>query len=64
MIASPKAARPPPVIVPSSLWVKLNCWPQSFRIAPRTEKPMPAAISVMKLAQNKTFSFLLGSLDV
>ena len=27
-------------------------------MAPRTEKPIPAAISVRKLAQKRTFSFL------
>src|SRR5579883_1958298 len=60
MIARPNPTSPPPVIVPSSLWVKPNCWPQSFRIAPRTENPIPAAIRVAKLAQNRIFSFNPG----
>ena len=53
MIASPNPASPPPVIVPSSAWVNPYCWPQSLRIAPRTLNPMPAAIRVRKLAQNR-----------
>ena len=42
------------------VWVKPNCWPQSLRIAPRTENPMPAAMSVKKLAQKRIFSFKPG----
>src|SRR5690348_14487994 len=60
MIAMPNPTSPPPVMVPSSLCVKPNCCPQSLRIAPRTENPIPAAISVKKLAQNRIFSFVPG----
>lgn len=62
MIAMPNPTSPPPVMVPSSLCVNPNWLPQSLRMKPRTENPMPAAISVKKLAQNKTLSFLLGEL--
>ena len=52
MIAMPPPTKPIPVIVPSSCFVKPNCVPQSPRMAPRTAKPKPAAISVKKLAIN------------
>src|SRR5258707_1114796 len=71
MIVIPKPTRPPPVIVPSSDCVKLNCFPQSARIAPRTENPMPAAISVRKLAKKSIMlpadgdpAFSLGEEDM
>src|SRR5215211_6599874 len=60
MIVIPKPISPPPVMVPSSDWVKPNCVPQSLRIAPRTENPMPAASSVAKLAQNRRLSLELS----
>src|SRR5438552_16261530 len=61
MMARPNPISPPPVIVPSSVCVNPNWLPQSSRIStPRTEKPMPAAISVKKLAQNRILSLALG----
>src|SRR5262245_27833327 len=51
-IASPNPHRPLPVIWPNSVWVNPNCLPQSSRIPLRMEKPIPAAISVTKLARN------------
>ena len=62
MIATPNPTRPPPVMPPSSLWVKPNWLPQSLRMNPRTENPMPAAIRVKKLAQNRILSFDPGEL--
>ncbi len=60
MMAMPNPISPPPVMVPSSLWVKPNWLPQSLRMNPRTENPMPAAIRVKKLAQNRNCSFRAG----
>ena len=57
MMAMPKPMRPPPEMPPSSVCVKPNWLPQSCSTKPRTEKPMPAAINVMKLDQNSSFSF-------
>src|SRR5437667_409835 len=53
MMVRPKPTRPPPVMPPSSVCVKPNCLLQSPRTPARTEKPMPAAISVRKLAQKR-----------
>src|SRR5436309_9722074 len=61
MIASPNPISPPPVMLPSSVCVNPNWLPQSSRIStPRTENPIPAAISVKKLAQNRILSLRLG----
>src|SRR5262245_22506149 len=61
MIARPNPISPPPVMLPSSVWVNPNWLPQSSRIStPRTENPIPAAISVKKLAQNRILSLRLG----
>jgi len=46
----PKPVRPPPVMAPSSVWVKPYCsahWP---RIPPRIANPTPAARIAMKPA--------------
>src|SRR5687767_12535581 len=51
MIVTPNPTRPPPVIVPRSDLVNPNWAAQSRRMAPRTANPMPAAISVRKLAR-------------
>src|SRR5437667_4334665 len=53
MIVMPKPVSPPPVIRPSSPWVKPNCAPQSARMPLRMENPTPAATRVRKPAQNK-----------
>ena len=53
-MAMGKPHSPAPAISPSSNWVKPYCWPQAPRRPPRTAKPMPPAISVKKLAQNRT----------
>src|SRR5262245_42032608 len=50
-MVTPKPARPKPVMPPNSVFVKPNWSAQSPRMAPRIEKPMPAAISVKKLAR-------------
>src|SRR5207244_1723840 len=60
MIASPNPTNPPPLMVPSSLWVNPNWLPQSSRITPRTEKPIPAATRVQKLAQKRILLLALG----
>src|SRR5207302_950422 len=57
MMVSPKPMSPMPVISPSSVCVKPKSWPHTLRMSPRIAKPMPAAISVKKLAQNRIFSF-------
>ena len=52
----PKPVRPPPVMAPSSVWVKPYCsahWP---RMPARIEKPTPAAAIAMKPAQRSRWA--------
>ena len=58
MMAMPNPTSPPPLMPPSSAWVNPNWLPQSARMNPRTENPMPAAMRVKKLAQKRNFSFV------
>ena len=48
MIVTPNPASPPPVIAPSSRLGEAELAAPVARMPPRMEKPMPAAISVMK----------------
>src|SRR6266849_1465498 len=59
MIVIPNPASPCPVMMPSSVCVNPNCAPHAPRMSPRMENPIPAAISVKKLAQNRIVSFKL-----
>src|SRR5581483_5531770 len=60
MMMKPKPTRPPPVMVPSSAWVKPYCRPQSTRMPPRTPKPTPAAKIEKKPAHNRRLALLVS----
>src|SRR5262245_18156009 len=57
MMMTPKPNRPPPVMPPSSVWVKPYSLPQRPRMPARTEKPTPEAKMAKKPAQSSRLAF-------
>ncbi len=53
----PKPVRPPPVIAPSSVWVKPYCSAHCPRMPARIENPTPEAMMAMNPAQSRRFEF-------
>src|SRR5262245_53923950 len=64
MITMPKPSRPPPVIPPSSVWVKPYSAPQMVRTPARTEKPTPDAKMAKKPAHKSRCAFEAVPLDI
>src|SRR4051812_35101644 len=53
----PNPVNPPPVIAPSSVWVKPYCSPHWPRMPARIENPTPEARMAMNPAQSKRYAF-------
>src|SRR4051794_2334420 len=52
----PKPVRPPPVIAPSSVWVKPYCSAHCPRMPARIENPTPEAMMAMNPAQSRRYA--------